>query len=241
MPVFPSRSLRRAVRLAPIGAVLFGLIFVARSMADDGDDFARWEPSIAKFEMQDRAAPPPQGAVLFVGSSSIVRWDVAKSFPDRAVINRGFGGSQLADSVHFADRIVLKHKPRTVVLYAGDNDITRGKSPERVHADFQAFVKKIHAELPETRILFLAIKPSINRWNLVDKMRQANELIETTCRRDKRLDYVDVFTPMLSENGPPDAEWFVADGLHLSPTGYELWTAILEPHLTNDATGDRKP
>src|SRR5262249_18741683 len=103
-------------------ALAFAVPRVAEQIpAPQKTDFDRWEKGIAAFEQQDKDKPPPKNAILFVGSSSIRLWDVAKSFPGMEVINRGFGGSQLADSVHFAPRLVLKHEPRTVVLYAGDN------------------------------------------------------------------------------------------------------------------------
>lgn len=194
-------------------------------------DPKRWEKAITAFERQDRQSPPPPGAVLFVGSSSIRRWKLATSFPDLKTINRGFGGSHLSDSVHYADRIVLKYKPRVVVLYAGDNDVAAGKSPQRVAADFARFVKVVHAALPRTRIAFIAIKPSLRRWKLAGTMKQANRLIAEQCRKDDRLKYVDVFGPMLGKDGKPRPELFVKDGLHLTAAGYRLWASILRPYL----------
>jgi lysophospholipase L1-like esterase len=199
--------------------------------AEKPPDFAHWEKAIAAFEKQDRAKPPPKDAILFVGSSSIRLWDLPRSFPDRQVINRGFGGSEIADSVHFAPRILLKYRPRLIVFYAGDNDIAAGRRPERVAADFKEFVRTVHAELPRTKILFLSIKPSIRRWNLVERMRRANELIRDYCKQVKRVEYVDVATPMLGTDGKPRRELFQRDGLHLNAAGYKLWASIVKPLL----------
>jgi lysophospholipase L1-like esterase len=216
-------------------AVVLALLTVTPSLrpgrAEDRPDFARWEKEIAAFERQDRAKPPPKGAILFVGSSSIRLWDLPKSFPGKDVINRGFGGSELADSVHFAPRIVLKYEPRLVVLYAGDNDIAAGKTPEQVSADFRAFVRAVHRELPRTRIVYLSIKPSIQRWKLWDRMRRVNALIEAACMGDSGLRCVDVATPMLGRDGKPRPELFAPDGLHLNARGYALWASILAPRL----------
>jgi len=224
---------RTATWILAVAGVLVGTCGdpARRAGADDRASFARWEKAIAAFERQDKERPPPQDAILFAGSSSIRRWDLPKSFPDLAVINRGFGGSELADSVHFAGRIILKHRPRLVVLYAGDNDIAAGKTPERVFADFKAFVRTVHKELPKTRIVFVSIKPSILRWGLWDKMRKANALIEAYCKDGERLAYIDVAGPMLGSNGKPRPELFVKDGLHLSDDGYRLWASLLKPHL----------
>jgi lysophospholipase L1-like esterase len=193
--------------------------------------FARWEPEIQAIERRDREQPPPEGAIVFTGSSSIRLWDLAKSFPDLPVVNHGFGGSQIADSTHFADRLVLKQKPRTVVFYAGDNDIAAGKSAEQVEADFIAFAGTVHKELPKTKVVFLAVKPTPARWNLFDVQTKANALVESYCRGKDWLLYVDVVKPMLGADGKPRPELYVKDGLHLSAAGYKVWAELLGSHL----------
>jgi len=228
---------RRPLRKSIVPVILASAVLMTAGLlirparAEDKPDFSRWEKEIAAFERQDQEKPPPKNAILFVGSSSIRLWKLSKSFPSLDVINRGFGGSRIADSVHFAPRLVLKHEPRTVVLYAGDNDLASGKTPEQVAADFQAFVEVIHKGLPKTRIVFLSIKPSIQRWKLWDKAQKANELIEASCKKDELVQYVDVTKAMLGTDGMPRQELFAKDGLHLNERGYEIWASILKPHL----------
>lgn len=209
-----------------------------QSIAQEKGAENRWEKTIRHFEEHDKKSPSPKNAILFVGSSSIRGWDLLKYFPGLKMINRGFGGSHIADSVEFVSRIVIPYEPEIVVLYAGDNDINAGKSPERVFGDFKAFVKVVHDNLPETRIVFIAIKPSIRRWGLVGRMRETNALISALIEKDNRLRYVDIDTPMLDIDGKPRAELFIDDGLHLSDAGYRLWTSLVLPHLENGS--DRK-
>jgi lysophospholipase L1-like esterase len=194
-------------------------------------DESRWEADIRRFEERDKKSPPPADAVLFLGSSSIVRWNVKKWFPDLATINRGFGGSQIADSVRYAERIVVPYKPRTIVFYAGDNDLASGKTPERVAADFQALAAKVHAALPKTRIVCIALKPSVARLKLVDRVHETNRLIRKAIEKDERAVFVDVETPMLGPDGKPRADLLDKDGLHLNDDGYKLWTALVRKHL----------
>lgn len=210
------------------------LIFVGGlAVAGDAErDFSVWDSAITAFERGDAESPPVSEGVLFVGSSSIRFWDLEKYFPHRKYINRGFGGSHIIDSVHFADRIILKHRPQTVVFYAGDNDVAAGKSPEQVLRDFRRLVALVHESLPKTKIAFVAIKPSISRWKLAEPMQAANALIAAECQTDDRLSYVDVWKPMLGEDGKPRRELFVKDGLHLSHAGYQLWTKLVLPHIT---------
>lgn len=192
----------------------------------------KWTKAIDAFTTADQTNPPPRDGVVFVGSSSIVRWSsLQRDFPGVKAINRGFGGSELADSVFYADRIVIPYRPRIVVLYAGENDLNAGKTPETVFADFKAFVAKVHAALPQTRIVFIAIKPSPSRAKIKDQVARANALVAAECKRDRRLAYADVYTPMLTAAGEMRPELFVKDMLHLNEAGYALWAPIVARHL----------
>ena len=208
-----------------------GLIGNKPVRAEEKDPFARWEKAIAQMEQSDRKSKPAQGGILFVGSSSIRMWDLHKSFPYDKPLNRGFGGSQIVDSTHFAERIIFPHKPKKVFLYAGDNDIAKGKKAKDVYRDFMQFVKKVHTELPDAEIIFIAIKPSIKRWNLVDEIRTANKAIAAICEKDDKLTYVDIFKPMLGQDGQPRPELFAKDGLHLNDEGYRVWAQVIRPLL----------
>jgi lysophospholipase L1-like esterase len=193
--------------------------------------FAHWEKEVQGIEQRDREKPPAEGGIVFAGSSSVRLWDVAKSFPSLPVINHGFGGSQIADVTHFADRLVLKQKPRVVVFYAGDNDIAAGKSPAQVADDFRAFAGAVHRALPKTKVVFLAVKPTPARWKLFDVQTKANALVESSCKGLDWLTYVDVVKPMLGEDGKPRPGLYARDGLHLSEEGYKVWTELVTPYL----------
>lgn len=217
--------MRRFLRLLP------ALLLVTAALAAP----EKWAADIDKLTAADTAQPPPRGAVVFVGSSSIRLWtSLAEDFPDITPINRGFGGSELADSVFYADRIVIPYAPRLVVLYAGENDLAdlqAPKSPEKVLADFRAFRARIHAALPRTRIIYLSIKESPSRERVRAEVRAANRLIAADCATDPRCTFVDVATPLLDAQGGYRPELFKADQLHLLPAGYAIWTKVLAPHL----------
>jgi lysophospholipase L1-like esterase len=213
-----------------------GWLLTAHDQADERDP-TRWEKAIAAFEASDRQQAPPTSGLLFVGSSSIRGWDLSKYFPDLATINRGFGGSHAADVVYYADRVILPYKPRVIVVYAGENDINSGKTPQQVHADYLSLVAEVHHALPSTKVVYIAIKPSIARWALVGKMRETNRRIRQTTEQDERLEFIDIDTPMIGADGEPRRELFADDGLHLSRRGYQLWTKLVRAHLTNESAG----
>jgi lysophospholipase L1-like esterase len=223
-------------RVRPLLAAVMLCLIAGRATPTEAAN--RWEGTIQRFVDADKETPPPQGGVLFVGSSSIRGWRTQRSFPGIQTLNRGFGGSRIADSLYFADRIVLPYRPRTIVFYAGDNDIAGGLSPERVLGDYLEFVQKVHATLPRTRIVFVAIKPSLARWQLVGKMRRANALIEAAAKNDPRLIYLDIDTPMIGPDGRPRGELFKGDGLHLSPPGYGLWNQWVTPYMVVPVDAD---
>ncbi len=193
----------------------------------------RFEQAILAFETADAKKFPPPGAIVCIGSSSMRGWHstIAEDLAPLTIIPRGFGGSNMNDALHFADRIVIPYKPRAVVLYEGDNDIAGKIAPEKIRDTFRALVDKIHQAIPEARIYFISIKPSISRWKLWPRMEAANRLIQEECSGDERLVYVDVATAMLDENSEPRKELFQKDNLHLTRAGYTIWRDVLRPVL----------
>ena len=192
----------------------------------------RWEQTLAAFAAADLKNAPPHGAVLFVGSSSIRLWDnLEEQFKDARVLKRGFGGSRLTDCVKHLDRLVITYQPRLVMLYAGDNDLAEGGSPEEVLERVKAFADGVHGRLPDTQVTFISIKPSPARRALIQKARAANELVRAYADTHPKVDYIDVFTPMLAADGAPRAELFSKDALHLNDEGYALWRRIIQPFV----------
>jgi lysophospholipase L1-like esterase len=195
-------------------------------------DPAKWEKDIAAFEKADTEKPPEKGAVLFIGSSSIRMWkSLAQDFPEHKVINRGFGGSEVADSVAFVDRIVVPYAPRMIVFYAGGNDINAGKSPEKVFSDFKEFVAKVRAKLPDEEIAYISIAGNPARWAQVEKVKEANRLIEEYTKQEKGLKFINVFPHMMGPDGQPKPDIFIADKLHMNEKGYAIWKEVVTPYL----------
>jgi lysophospholipase L1-like esterase len=188
----------------------------------------KWADAINAFVKADAAHPPAKGGVVFVGSSSIVKWTtLAQDFPGVPVIQRGFGGSDLSDSVFYADKIVTPYQPRVVVVYAGENDLWAGKSADALLGDFKAFNQKVHAAVPNARIAFIGLKPSPSRIRIRAEVIRANQLISDECAKDKRLVFVNVFQPMLDAQGKDRPELYVEDQLHMKPAGYAIWTPLV--------------
>ncbi|HEY5851051.1 MAG TPA: SGNH/GDSL hydrolase family protein [Lysobacter sp.] len=192
------------------------------------DDSKKWEPDIAAFEKADSVVRRRPGGVVFVGSSSIRLWSsLGDDLPGAAPINRGFGGSRIRDTTYYAQRIVTPYQPRAVVVYAGDNDLAEGRTPQQVRDDFAALVTQLRGQLPQARIAFVSIKPSPARQALMGRMREANQLVREYARRQQGVDFLDVATPMLGADGQPRGELFLDDRLHMNQSGYAIWTDVV--------------
>jgi lysophospholipase L1-like esterase len=193
----------------------------------------KWDAAIQKFEDQDKVSPPPTNGIVFIGASSIVRWNLPEYFPELGAkaINRGFGGSQSVDSVRYVNRIVVPYHPRIVVYYAGDNDVEANVPASEIAHQFELFDGKVHQALPQTKIIFISIKPSIRRWKWIDTIKSANAMVKAYCAKEKHLAFMDIEQKMLGTDGKPNPDLLVADGLHMTPAGYRIWTAALKPLL----------
>jgi lysophospholipase L1-like esterase len=192
---------------------------------------------INAFWEADKKQMPPSGAVLFMGSSSIRMWDtLAKDFPEIPVINRGFGGSQIFESALYADRIAFPYKPKIIILCAGTNDLAYGnKNPQQVLQEFKDFVAKIHAGLPDTRIVYISINPTVARWNQEADILETNHLIEKWIFENnsptQKLNFINSHAQVLTADGNPQPKLLRDDGLHFNAEGYKLWTSILKPRI----------
>jgi lysophospholipase L1-like esterase len=181
---------------------------------------------IRKFVQTDAATPPIAGQIVLYGSSTLRLWKTAETdfaCGNFKVINRGFGGSQTVDALRYFERVIVPHHPKYLFFYEGDNDINAGKSVDSVFQDIRLFVKKVRAQLPETRLVIFSIKPSPSRLALLDKQRTLNKRLKRLAKRTKNIYFLDTATPMLDASGKPNQALFIQDMLHMKPEGYVLW------------------
>jgi lysophospholipase L1-like esterase len=205
-------------------------------------NFNKWEKAISDYELADIANPPPKDCLVFIGSSTIARWKtLAADFPGQPVVNRGFGGSEIVDSTHFAPRVIFPYAPKMVFLRAGGNDLWASNSVEKVFGDFKGFCKTVHAHLPETKIVFISLNPSVARWKQHDKEKALNRLAANYIQGKPWLEYIETYDIPLGADGLPRPELFVGDKLHLNADGYKLLAERVRPYLPIRPTTINKP
>ena len=214
-------------------ALIFTIFVLTFSLSAQTYERAKiWDKEINSLTEIDTKQTPPENAVLFVGSSSMRMWkNLRSSFPNLNVINRGFGGSRLEDVNFYFDRIVAPYDAKTIVLYAGENDVNEGVAPETVLESYRKFAQMVRVKFPKSKLLFVSLKPSPSRWQMADNYRKTNDLIKAEIAKDKRSQYVDVWTAMLAANGEPKPEIFLEDKLHMNEKGYAIWREVLAKYL----------
>jgi lysophospholipase L1-like esterase len=193
---------------------------------------ARWASRLDGFRLQDAKSPATPGGTLFVGSSSIDFWKTLDAdFGSSHPINRGIAGAELSDCVELFSELVAPYAPSRIVLYAGDNDLAAGKSPEQVAAELNSFLAKVSEKLPGTKVAYISIKPSPSRRALLPKIDKSNRLARSLSARYPQMTYIDVYSPMLDPTGAPRADLFRADALHMNEKGYAIWARQLHNFL----------
>jgi lysophospholipase L1-like esterase len=189
---------------------------------------------IQNFKKQDSIDPPPQHAVLFVGSSSFTKWkDAQDYFPGTKIINRGFGGSSLPDVIRYAGDIIFPYNPKQVVIYCGDNDFVMSDTvtADVVISRVKKLFQLIRNKLPDANIAYVSIKPSPSRLRFMPKVEAANKAIKDFLALQKNTAFVDVYPLMLGEDGRPIPSIFLGDSLHMNAKGYAIWKKAIGPYL----------
>ena len=187
-----------------------------------------------EFHVEDSLQKSKPGSILFIGSSSFRMWrNVHEAFPDRQIINRGFGGSTLEEVIQYADKLIFPYKPKQVVIYAGENDIAANVSAEEVCKRFETLHKLIRKQDRKVPIAFISIKPSPSREKFLPEVYKANKMIKEFISRKKNTVFIDVVPPMLNPDGTIKEDIFLNDRLHMNQKGYDLWIQTIAPHLIN--------
>ena len=213
-----------------LAAVLLIVGLVSTATAQRSSDPTRWADAIAAFDAD--AASRPEGAIVLTGSSSFARWRTMEAdLAPLTVVPRGFGGSTMADVLHWVDRLVMPYKPRAVVIYEGDNDTFYEVPPETIADQLKQIIAKVHAARPDTRVYVLSVKPSLARVSVWNEAQKTTELYKQIAASDDRLNFIDVATPFLRSDGTVMDDIFVDDGLHLNDKGNRIWAAAIKATL----------
>ncbi len=187
---------------------------------------------IKAFKKADSLNMPQKGGILFVGSSSLRKWtDLEKLYKNYGAINRGFGGSTLANAIYYADDVIFPYQPKQIIIYSGENDIAEGASPEITFDRFKILFELIRKKIPYVTVSFISIKPSVSREKMMPQMLKANELIRVYLSAKAKTNFIDVYHLMLQSNGKPMNDIFLADNLHMNQKGYNIWIKAIKPYL----------
>jgi lysophospholipase L1-like esterase len=235
MKNFVNKNIAWQFRYAIITATLIFLLASCGTNQQDTkpDNEPPYWSDIRNFKKQDSISTPPKNAILFIGSSSFTLWDdVQGYFPGYTIINRGFGGSTLADQIRYANDIIFPYQPKQIVIYCGENDlawdstVTAAMVVDRFTQLYEMIRKK--TDVP---VVYISMKPSPSRRHLFSKMREGNQSIKEFLSTQKNTVFIDVHNKMLNQDGEPIPEIFLEDSLHMNANGYAIWKKEIEPYL----------
>lgn len=169
--------------------------------------------------------------IVFTGSSSVRIWrDLESRFPGHQIVNSGFGGSQASDLMHYLEELVLRFNPKKVFIYEGDNDISAEKKIKDIIGTTLEVIDRIRKENATTKIVLIAAKPSIARWELKKHYKKLNRRFKRLSKKDPLIDFADVWKPMLDKKNVRQ-DIFIEDGLHMNVKGYELWYNVIKNYI----------
>lgn len=191
-----------------------------------------FENEIKNFEKQDSISMPAKGQILFIGSSSFRIWkSFAVDLAGIPAVNRGFGGSTMTDALYYFDRMVVKYEPKAVVVYEGDNDLAMGKNMEELAKEYEEFSNRLKKALPKTKLVYLAIRPSLSRIAIVEKQKQFNYWLEKYCKSEKNRYFLDMHSPFYLTDGTVMQDIFISDRLHLNEKGYQIFSSKIRSFI----------
>lgn len=184
------------------------------------------------FDRLDAKSPPPAHPVVFIGASTFTRWnEIPETFKEFDAINRAFGGSNLAQLIEHLDQIVIRYKPRAVVIYGGNSDMGAQTDPAQVLATYQRLTDQIQAALPETEIFCLSVIPAPSRANVHDKLERFNALLREHAARHPHMHFIDARFALSDAEHKPDPANYVEDRLHPNAAGYAKLTPVIREAL----------
>lgn len=192
----------------------------------------KFSKDIASYEARDKKKPSPKGAVVITGSSSVRMWHkrIHKDLKELTVVPRGFGGSNMNDLLHFSDQLILKHDPRAVVIYEGDNDTAQGIVPQQVMGKLKSLKSKLMASNKNMRVYLISVKPSYSRIAMWEQMSELNEMMSDFCDDHDNFYYIDTASALM-DGDKPRTDIFIKDQLHLNSKGYDLWSEAVRKVL----------
>ena len=199
-----------------------------------------FENEILNLEQLDLTKIADKSNLLFIGSSSIRLWNnIENDMHPYKPIKRGYGGAHYYDLIHFTERLITNHSPKAILIFVanditGSNDIFKTNndlSPKEVKKLFKycyKSIRKIHKQVP---VFVIETTPTPSRWDVWDKISEANDLINSYCESKLNLHFITTRDKFINDNGLPIKSFFISDELHLNNKGYNLWSEIIKEKL----------
>tara|TARA_R110000764_G_scaffold40951_2_gene91667 strand:+ start:2451 stop:5033 length:2583 start_codon:yes stop_codon:yes gene_type:complete len=193
---------------------------------------AIWCNEIKRLKRRVDKLETQENLIAFYGSSSVRLWvNMKRDLSPFNVVNLGFGGSTFAWCIHYFDEIFKEANPSKIVLYAGENDLNDGKTPQEVLSGCMELVQLVKNKYPDIELALISLKPSVEREHLIPLIMETNLMLSKYFITELNAQYINVFAQMITTDNRPIPELYLSDGLHLNKQGYALWSTAIKKAL----------
>lgn len=181
--------------------------------------------------------------LVLMGDSIMHFWEVKhkaswqKFTAGRKVLNCGYGGDCTQHVIWRIEHGELDgYRAKVVMLMIGTNNNSHDKAnPTNVAAGVEKIVSMIRTHQPAAQIVLLPIFPrgdSATSKHAVPRARNeaTNKLLKDFAAKDGKLIWIDFNDKLTDESG-----WvprtLMADEIHPTDAGYDIWMAAINPTL----------
>ena len=165
----------------------------------------------------------PEGAVVFLGSSTIERFPLDELFPGAACLDRGIGNESAAECLARLPQSLPAAAPAGFVLYLASIEFRRlGLAPEQVAARALAVVDALRQRYPDRPMALIGLLSQRTADDdFAARWRAANRALEAAAR-SRGLAWIDVDRAPLTSSAGALSESHSVDDLHLNAAGYAV-------------------
>lgn len=174
----------------------------------------------------------PQNETVLIGSSFFDFWQTSEA--DLGPIhthNLAVAGSTASDWIDYAATMVEPFSPEAIIIYAGSNDISGGKTGQSTAEELDKLFALLQELAPDAQLYYLSVMPYPGLADMWGEIETCNALVQQMAETNETLTYIQCTDVLLTENGEARFDLFRSDEIHLTKEGYEVWVAAFRREL----------
>ncbi|MCF0159823.1 MAG: hypothetical protein HUJ99_03455, partial [Bacteroidaceae bacterium] len=167
-----------------------------------GNQFNSWGARLGTLAM----LPIEADDTVFIGDEMIHSGEWHELLDSPHAKNRGTGwgypgadiGLLMTEIPHFFHANPKSVCPRSIVLYAGAQEVENGMELKAFEEKFRALVALLHEQAPTAQIRILSVLRNEDEAKDKQFTQAYNEVLRRIAKKDKLVSFVDIYTPLLA-------------------------------------------